>query len=237
MNGDIINSVSNFPKVFYHGTDLRYIGISKEDRKRLHSYYYALRELLYGRFSEYYDIHDHEYTGLKALLGSIIEEDPKIFENLKSGLCDILLSKMSEDFEYDSLYLTSNIISAHLYAIKSYAGGEFASSAYALTKAAKAIGHEDWYKVEELPELSSFADFLIKFAEETPKPVIFKITDVDPALLRTEQNERIEKYIRNGRLCHTEFRYNKEIDLSKYDYYIIDKDFVKRVRAGEYGEI
>lgn len=237
MDVDIRNSVSNFPKVFYHGTDLRYIGLSKENRDQLHSYCYGLRELLYARFSAYYDINDHEYTRLKELLGSLVEDEPKIFENLKRGLCDILLSKMSEDFEYGSLYLTSNIISAHLYAIKSYAGGEFASSAYALTKAAKAIGHEDWYKVENLPELSLFADLLIKFAEETPKPVIFKITDVDPTFLRTEQNERIEAYIRNGRLYHTEFRYNKEIDLSKYDYYIVDKDFKKRARAGEFDEI
>ena len=35
----------------------------------------------------------------------------------------------------------------------------------------------------------------------------------------------------------TEFRYNKDVDLSKYDYYVVDKDFKKKARAGEFDEI
>jgi len=237
MAEDLIYKIENYPKVFYHGTDLRYISIPKETRSMLHSYYYGLREILYARFSHYIEIKDYEYTKLKELLGPVVEKEPKVFENLKKALINMLLSKTSESFEYGAFYLTSNIMSAYLYAIKSFAGGEFAFSAYAMAKAAKAIGHEDWYDVKELPGSPIIAEALITIADETPRPVIFKITDVDPTLLRTEEDESIERYVQNGRLHHTEFRYNKDVDLSKYDYYVVDKDFKKKARAGEFDEI
>lgn len=233
MEENIRNNISNFPKVFYHGTDLRYINLPIDVRKNFLAYCYGLRELLYFRFSQY-DIQDLKHSKLKELLGDVVDKEPKVFENLIEALNDVFMSKMSEDFEYGSFYITSNIFSAYMYAKKSYAGGEFAFAAYAMARAAKAIGHEDWYTIDKMPELPTFVDIFIDLAEGTPIPAIIKITDVNPERLRTEQNENVGRYIQNGELHHTEFRYNKDVDLTSYEYYIVDDAFEKRLRDGDF---
>ncbi len=163
-------------------------------------------------------------------MGDVLDNEPELFNILKDALNAILLSKVSEDYEYGSLYLTSNIISAYLYAKKAYAGGEFAFAAYALAKAAKAKGLEDWYLNEELPTMGQFVDILIKVAEETPQPVIYKLIGLDPKHLRTEANESIDRYIRNGRLYATEFRYTDNLDLNKFEYEVVDEKFIERMK-------
>lgn len=158
------------------------------------------------------------------MLGKSVEEDPKILENLLEALLDITNSRMSEEYEYGDFYITSQRLNAVMYAQKAFSGGEFAFAAYALVKAAKVAGLQEWYLNEKLPNLEKIADCLIGIAEAEPHPVIYKLTDVDPEYLRTECNERIEKYIRNGWLYETEFRYNKPVDLRRYEYDVVDKE-------------
>lgn len=213
--------------ILYHGTDLRFAKLPEDLRKSFLACCYYLREVLYAHFKLYYNIKEPDFESLKDFMGDVIDEDSKLFDNLRKGLCDIMMSKISEDFEYGSLYLTSWMFSAILYAKKAYAGGEFAFSAYALAKAAKAKGLQEWYHNDEL-NMEQFVDSLIAVAEAKPEPVIYKITDINPSFLRTEQNESIERYIRNGKLTVTEFRYTEQLTLSNYEYFIVDEDFIEQ---------
>jgi len=211
----------------YHGTDLRFAKLPEDLRKNFLAYCHYLREVLYAHFSPYYSINEPSHESLKSFMEDVQDENPKLFENLREGLCDIMMSKISEEYEYGSLYLTSWMFSAIDYAKKAYAGGEFAFAAYALAKAAKAKGLQEWYNNEQL-NMEQFVDSLIAVAEAKPDPVIYKITDINPSFLRTEQNESIERYIRNGKLTVTEFRYTAPLTLSNYEYIIVDDDFIEQ---------
>lgn len=214
----------------YHGTDLRFARLPEDIRKRYLAYCYYLREVLYVHFAQYYIINEPKHESLKSFMGDVLGDHPKLFEILKEGLSDIMMSKISEDYEYGSLYLTSWMFSAIKYAKKAYAGGEFAFSAYALAKAAKAKGLQEWYHNDEL-NMNQFVDRLIEVAEAKPQPVIYKISDINPIFLRTEQNESIERYTRNGKLTVTEFRYTAPLNLSNYEYMIVDEDFIEQQKS------
>ena len=184
-------------------------------RKTYLAYCKYFRETLYPRFYQYYPIGESDNTRIKTLLGKSVEEDPKILENLQEALLDISSSRLTEEYEYGDFYITSHRLNAVMYAQKAFAGGEFAFSAYALVKAAKMAGLQEWYMNDKLPNLEKIADCLIEIAEAE--------------YLRTECNERIENYIRNGWLNETEFRYNKPVDLSQYEYDVVDKDLKKEM--------
>ena len=211
----------NYPDVFYHGTDLVFASMPEGFRKLYLSYCKYFRETLFPRFYQYYTIGEKDDSRLKSLLG-VTAEKSKIIENLKEALLDLACSRTTEEYEYGDFYITTNRLNAVMYAKKAFAGGEFAFSAYALIKAAKAAGLQDWYQNDKLPDLEKIADCIIGIAEAESHPVIYKLTDIDPEYLRTECNERIEKCIRNGWLSETEFRYSKPIDLSLYEYDVIE---------------
>lgn len=229
MENGLRKQITNYPKVFYHGTDLVFSSMPEDFRKLYLEYCKYFREKIYPRFYQYHPIGENDDTRIRALLGKAAEVHPKILENLLEALLDISSSRLTEEYEYGDFYITSQRLSAVMYAQKAFAGGEFAFSAYALVKAAKVAGLQDWYLNEKLPNLEKIADCLIGLAEAEPHPVIYKLTDVDPEYLRTECNERIEKYIRNGWLNETEFRYNKPVDLSQYEYDVVDKDLKKEM--------
>lgn len=229
MENGLRKRITNYPEVFYHGTDLVFSSMPEDFRKLYLEYCKYFRETLYPKFYEYHPVGEEDDTRIKALLGKPAEEDTRVLKNLLEALLDISSSRLTEEYEYGDFYITSHRFSAVMYAQKAFAGGEFAFSAYALVKAAKVAGLQDWYLNEKLPNLEKIADCLIDLAEAEPHPVIYKLTDVDPEYLRTECNERIEKYIRNGCLNETEFRYNKPVDLSQYEYDVVDKDLKKEM--------
>ena len=229
MENGLRKQITNYPEVFYHGTELVFSSMPEDFRKLYLEYCKYFRETLYPRFYQYHPIGESNDTRIRALLGKAAEVHPKILENLLEALLDISSSRLTEEYEYGDFYITSQRLNAVMYAQKAFAGGEFAFSAYALVKAAKVEGLQDWYLNEKLPNLEKIADCLISLAEAEPHPVIYKLTDVDPEYLRTECNERIEKYIRNGWLNETEFRYNKPVDLSQYEYDVVDKDLKKEM--------
>ena len=229
MENGLRKQITNYPEVFYHGTELVFSSMPEDFRKLYLEYCKYFRETLYPRFYQYHPIGESNDTRIRALLGKAAEVHPKILENLLEALLDISSSRLTEEYEYGDFYITSQRLNAVMYAQKAFAGGEFAFSAYALVKAAKVAGLQDWYLNEKLPNLEKIADCLISLAEAEPHPVIYKLTDVDPEYLRTECNERIEKYIRNGWLNETEFRYNKPVDLSQYEYDVVDKDLKKEM--------
>lgn len=229
MEQGLRKSITNYPEVFYHGTDLFFSSMPEDFRKLYLEYCKYFRETLYPSFYEYHPIGESDDTRIRSLLGKAAEEDPKILKNLLKALLDISSSRLTEEYEYGDFYITSRRLNAVMYAQKAFAGGEFAFSAYALVKAAKVAGLQEWYLNEKLPNLEKLADCLIGIAEAEPHPVIYKLTDVDPEYLRTECNERIENYIKNNRLNETEFRYNKPVDLSHYEYDVVDKDLKKEM--------
>lgn len=219
----------NYPEVFYHGTDLVFATMPEDFRKRYLSYCNFFRETLFSKFYPYHPIGETDNKRIKALLGKAADDDPKILDNLLEALVDITSSRVTEEYEYGDFYITSDRLNAVMYAQKAFAGGEFAYSAYALVKAAKVAGLQEWYQNEQLPNLDKIVDCLIGIAEAEPHPVIYKLTDIDAEYLRTECNCSIESYIRNGWLYETEFRYNKPVDLSQYEYEVVDKDLKKEM--------
>lgn len=229
MGQGLREQITNYPDVFYHGTDLVFSSMPEDFRKLYLEYCKYFRETLYPKFYQYHPIGESDETKIRTLLGKAVEKAPKILDNLLEALLDITNSRMTEEYEYGDFYITSQRLSAVMYAQKAFAGGEFAFSAYALVKAAKMAGLQEWYMNDKLPNLEKIADCLIGIAEAEPHPVIYKLTDVDPEYLRTECNERIEKYIRNGWLYETEFRYNKPVDLSQYEYDVVDRDLKKEM--------
>lgn len=217
----------NIP-LLYHGTDLRFVNFSEDLRKNFHDYCYYLREILYSKFSQYYDFNDNNHSTFKDFMGICLDNNPKLMKNFQEAMSDVLLSKKSEEYEYGSFYVTSDLFSAFFYAKKAYAGGEFAFAAYALAKAAKERGLQDWYHNDKIPNIDVFVDNLIKVAEDTPQPVIFKINNINPLFLKTEANESIDRYIRNGKLTAVDFRYTGPIVLTDYEYIVVDDDFLNK---------
>lgn len=214
----------NYPDVFYHGTDLTFATMPEDFRKLYLRYCKYFRDTLYNKFYPYHPVGETDNERIKALLGKAANDDPKVLDNLLEALVDITSSRVTEEYEYGDFYITSDRLNAVMYAQKAFAGGEFAFSAYALVKAAKVAGLQEWYQNEQLPNLDKIVDCLIGIAEAEPHPVIYKLTDIDAEYLRTECNERIENYIRNGWLNETEFRYNKPVDLRRYEYDVVDKE-------------
>ena len=194
----------NYPKVFYHGTDLTFVTMPEDFRKLYQSYCKYFRETLFGKFYPYHPMGE-------------------------TDIVDITSSRMTEEYEYGDFYITSDRLNAVMYAQKAFAGGEFAFSAYALVKAAKVAGLQEWYQNEQLPNLDKIVDCIIGIAEAEPHPVIYKLTDIDAEYLRTECNCSIESYIKDGWLNETEFRYNKPVDLNQYKYDVVDKDMKKEM--------
>lgn len=219
----------NYPDVFYHGTDLTFATMPEDFRKLYLRYCKYFRDTLFNKFYPYHPVGETDNERIKALLGKAANDDPKVLDNLLEALVDITSSRVTEEYEYSDFYITSDRLNAVMYAQKAFAGGEFAFSAYALVKAAKVAGLQEWYQNEQLPNLDKIVDCLIGIAEAEPHPVIYKLTDIDAEYLRTECNERIENYIRNGWLNETEFRYNKPVDLSQYEYEVVDKDLKKEM--------
>ena len=223
----------NFPEVFYHGTDLTFATMPEDFRKLYLRYCKYFRDTLFNKFYPYHPVGETDNERIKALLGKAANDDPKVLDNLLEALVDITSSRVTEEYEYGDFYITSDRLNAVMYAQKAFAGGEFAFSAYALVKAAKVAGLQEWYQNEQLPNLDKIVDCLIGIAEAEPHPVIYKLTDIDAEYLRTECNERIENYIRNGWLNETEFRYNKPVDLSQYEYDVVDKDLKKEIEKSK----
>lgn len=219
----------NYPEVFYHGTDLVFATMPEGFRKQYQSYCKYFRETLFSKFYPYHPVREKDNERIKALLGKAADDNPKILDNLLEALLDICNSRVTEEYEYGDFYITSDRLNAVMYAQKAFAGGEFAFSEYALVKAAKVAGLQEWYQNEQLPNLDKIVDCLIGIAESEPHPVIYKLTDIDAEYLRTECNSSIESYIRNGWLYETEFRYNKPVDLSQYEYEVVDKDLKKEI--------
>jgi len=223
----------NYPDVFYHGTDLTFATMPEDFRKLYLRYCKYFRDTLFNKFYPYHPVGETDNERIKALLGKAANDDPKVLDNLLEALVDITSSRVTEEYEYGDFYITSDRLNAVMYAQKAFAGGEFAFSAYALVKAAKVAGLQEWYQNEQLPNLDKIVDCLIGIAEAEPHPVIYKLTDIDAEYLRTECNERIENYIRNGWLNETEFRYNKPVDLSQYEYDVVDKDLKKEIEKSK----
>lgn len=174
----------NYPDVFYHGTDLTFATMPEDFRKLYLRYCKYFRDTLFNKFYPYHPVGETDNERIKALLGKAANDDPKVLDNLLEALVDITSSRVTEEYEYGDFYITSDRLNAVMYAQKAFAGGEFAFSAYALVKAAKMAGLQEWYQNEQLQNLEKIADCLIGIAEAEPHPVIYKLTDVDPVYVR-----------------------------------------------------
>lgn len=205
----------------YHGTDLRFVILPEEVRKRYIDICHMFIKALSGLYQPY--LHQQGENKMELLSEEQKKQNPKLAENIREAMSNLMMMNYSEEWEYGDFYLTSNKISACMYAHKSFAGGELGFTAYHLLKGVELLGAD----LSNSKELKPMIDALKILAEGEPKPVIFSFDDLSPEYLQPAFGGSLQKYIKNGRIGVQEFRYTQSItlDLSKAE--LLDKDYEK----------
>ena len=205
----------------YHGTDLRFVVLPEEYRKRYIDICHTFIKGLSGLYHPF--LHQQGEDKIELLLEEEKKQNPKLAGNIKEAVNNLMMMNFSEEWEYGDFYLTSNKISACMYAHQSFAGGELGFTAYHLLKGAELLGAD----LSNSKELKPMIDALKILAEGEPKPVIFSFDDLSPEYLQPAFGGSLQRYIQDGRIGVQEFRYTQSItlDLSKAE--LLDKDYEK----------
>ena len=205
----------------YHGTDLRFVKLPEEARKSYIDICHMFIKALSGLYQPY--LHQQGENKMELLSEEQKKQNPKLAENIREAMSNLMMMNFSEEWEYGDFYLTSNKHSACMYAHKSFAGGELGFTAYHLLKGVELLGAD----LSNSKELKPMIDALKILAEGEPKPVIFSFDDLSPEYLQPAFRVSLHNYIHNGRIGAHEFRYTQPItiDLSKAE--LLDKDYEK----------
>lgn len=205
----------------YHGTDLRFAFLPEEARntytQNCHSILEGLRDLYWSYIMD-------GVEGKELLSKNLHNQYPELSANINEALANISMMGWSEDFQYGDFYLTSRRHEACMYAHKAYAGGELGFNTYYLARGLQLAGVVDLF---DKVEFRDFFKVMTIFVEGEHKPAIFRFDNLSPLYLRTEQNEGIYGYIRDGRFQVFSFRYLNTIQLDIRQAEILDKDLKK----------
>ena len=199
----------------YHGTDLKSVCLTDEERKIYKDACFIVIKLLYDYYKPYL------YDNQKLLSYDQKKQNPELADNIGRAMSNLLaILNHCEEWEYRDFYLTTNKMLARKYANEAFAGGEIGFTAYYLIRGLELIDL-DFSKSEKL-------NFLIKsiiiFAEAKAQPAIFSFDDLSPEYLRGESGESLKSCIKNGQLLVSEFRYVQPITLDPSKAELIDKE-------------
>lgn len=189
---------NNFKKpTLYHGADLRFISLSKEERKKYKVECTHVANFLWAYLFD--DIFDFEMkiTSFKnSFLKATLTESgiPFLYENLNNVL-SMFYSYLNNapKYRYDEgvTFFCTDILGAKSYAMRSFAGGEMGLIAYRMIQGAKAL-KSDFYD-EANNYTKELIDRIVNYAEkENPKPVVIPFNDYDLDLLQREDGRNIE---------------------------------------------
>ena len=202
----------------YHGTDLRFASLPEETRKGYcifcHSIINGLRDVCRPFFAPGND-------RVELLNEDIKNQYPDLSDKVHKALSNLMMMGRSEDFQYGDFYVSSQKWEAIMYAFDAYVGGELGFNTYYLAKGLQMAGVVNLFEMEQLRD---YFKTMTKMVEEEHKPAIFSFDNLSPLYLRTEQNESIQRYIVDGKLKASSFRYLKPIKLDISTAELLKKD-------------
>lgn len=172
----------NLP-VLYHGTDLRIVLMTEEERKTFKEYCKKVFDYMWKLYENSYD---EILSGkFKDILGVTK------WHNLCNALtvCSANHNR-NEQYRYDSFHLTTMKVKAENYARRAFAFGEIGLTAYRMYDAAILL------KLS-IKEIKEEANHVVRFATDYDniKPVVFEITDLDVDLLEVENFKSLQHFI------------------------------------------
>jgi len=205
----------------YHGTDMRFALLPEDIRK---TYLHLCQSILNESWSIFkpYIIPGEDRKEL--LSEDIRNQFPELNSKVKDALNNLMMMGWSEDFQYGDFYLTSLKHQAAMYAINAYAGGELGYTTYYLAKGLQMAGNINLFENDKYRDMFKL---MTKMVEEEHKPAIFKFDKLSPLFLRTEKNESILRYLKDGSLTVFSFRYLKPLKLEVSQSELISKDLKK----------
>lgn len=169
--------------VLYHGTDLRIVLMTEEERKTFKEYCKNVFDYMWKLYENSYD---EILSGkFKDILGVT-----KWY-----NLCNALTVSSAnhngnEQYQYDSFHLTTMKVKAENYARRAFAFGEIGLAAYRMYEAAISLNLP-------IKEIEEEANHIVRFATDynNIKPVVFEITDLDVDLLEVENFKSLQHVI------------------------------------------
>ena len=211
----------------YHGTDLRFVTLPEEVRKGYSDVCHMFIKGLTCLYQPF--LHLQGKDRIELLSEEQKKQNPKLADNIREAMNNLIMMNISEEWEYGDFYLTSNKDSACEYAHKAFAGGELGFTTYFLIKGAELLG-VDFSNDEKLKEYISAIKTL---AEGEPMPAIFSFDDLSPEYLQPAFGGSLQSYIQNGRIGVNEFRYKQPITLNPSKAELLDKDLSKALQKIE----
>ena len=172
----------------YHGTDLRIVKMTEEERASYRKDCIKVSEYLWSIYKESYDaIIDGKY---KSILGETG------WHNLANAI--IMCSanhNNNEQYQYNTFHLAKSRIKAENFAISSFAFGEIGLIAYRMYDAARILKIQIADK-----DVQTAADRIANFAEDDDnfQPVIFEMQDLDIDSMTMERFGSVEDCIKNN---------------------------------------
>lgn len=171
----------------YHGTDIRIVKMTKEERSSLKDDCIKVADYLWDIYKESYNkIINGEYKSVLGEMG---------WFNLCNALtvCDAYHNGC-EKFQYDTFHLAKLRAKAENYAIRSFAFGEVGLMAYRMYDAARIL---DFPIHTYNDEIQCAAHRIAQFAEDDENicPVIFEINDLDMDLLEVESFGTLQDFL------------------------------------------
>lgn len=205
----------------YHGTDYRFVNLPEDIRKTYHKCCHVFIKELSKLYSPY--IHQQRQDKIGFLSEEQKKDNPQLAKNIEEAMTNLTAMQCSEEWEYGDFYLTSNKVSACMYAYKSFAGGELGFTAYHLLKGAELIGVD----LSKYKDLEGPVRAIKLMAEGTPQPAIYSFDDLSPDYLQPASGGSLQKYIQNGRIGIEEFRYKQPVKLDPNNAELLANDLSK----------
>ena len=208
----------------YHGTDLRFVILPDEARKK----YNDICHMFINALSELYHpyIHQQGEDKIELLSEEQKKKNPQLANNIRDAMNNLFMMNYSEEWEYGDFYLTSNKTLACHYAHKAFAGGEIGFTAYHLVKGAELLGVD----LSNNKDLKPMIEAMKLLAEGDPKPAIFSFDDLSPEYLQPAFGGTLQRYIQNGRIGVQEFRYTQPITLEPSKAELLENDMAKALK-------
>lgn len=205
----------------YHGTDLRILRMSKEERLKFSNDCLLAIDYMWQFIKPLYEekvIIEKTVRGQirKCLISKLeslkaISENDVLHNNIMDAiLCNIQRLKQRKTYSYDHTYLTAHPEIAASYACASWKFGEVGQIAYRFYEAIEIIKPEKW--LPSLPVVEAIEQ-LKSFVGQQVEPVIVEVYSYDIDYLYSDSGDPLtEDDYYDGKLFGN-FYYAKEIEL------------------------
>ncbi len=193
----------------YHGTDARFVRMSKEERMKYLNKCNKVINYLWELFQPLWTT--TEVVAITLSNGKIGYVPQKKIEIIASKFtskeeqiikCNFFESlhrveackKGNSQYQYGDLYLTSSRETALNYARRAFAGGETGLNAYRLIEGAELLQVDGWNNNKEINQtIAEFKQFI--GTEEQDEPVVITVNDIDVANLLADTGNPLDANI------------------------------------------